>query len=153
MVLFVNSGLVSRLESPEVEINFYFSKNCLQISRELEEAISPLKINGYEHGMRIYQGEDFKEDYFYLMDNEEDWLYDDNELKNYMINEFGITPQSLLFYQNRVLRHSAELTKLIADYLIGREIEFFLVGYGSNDKIEDTPIYVNKRFQVIKEKF
>lgn len=144
MLLVPNSNLVSILEMPEIEINFYFPYDLSIISAKLDSNNSPLRFKSLDDELRVYTLDGYNDDEFCLMENSEDWLYDDNELKTQMSLEHKIKPKSLLFYQTRLVKNSATLTKLIKDYLVSERVEFFLLAYNQQEG-EDMPIYVNKQ--------
>lgn len=128
----------------DIEINFYFSGTTDEISKKLKKTNSPLKFQGIAHDLGLYSIKSYEESVFSLMDNEEDWLYEDNKLKTQMIGEFDITPKALLFHRTSVIRRSVEFTRLVSDFLILEGLEFFLLCYCMDNDYSDLPVYVNK---------
>lgn len=136
-------GLISKLENPDLEFYFYFSLNTTEIIKKLESENSPLKFLYNQEQIRIYNIEDFKYNEFCLMNNQEDWIYQDNKIKNRIIKKYNLIPESVLTYQCQNECQNIVLTKLIGDYLIKQKLKFFTIGYNISDEKGDIPIFVN----------
>ena len=121
-------------DNETIDLNFYFPANCSAIEDILNSTESPLELLNVEDDGITYHFKRFPKEEFDLMDNQEDWLYDDNALKNNTIAKYAITPQSVLFYQTQPTQVAAGLTERVAKYFVSQNMDFFLLGYNETSQ-------------------